>query len=135
MVRKVTTTEQAERDVAAARQRAVQRIDEGYAVKVEEGFEHDGQTWPLGGQAQGRMQRLATRVIDFSELPRGKPAHTVRDMAGGKHDLDQAGIKDLVRAGHDRLDLLDETHDGLLEDVEAATTVTDLDVIDWPDTL
>ena len=128
----LTAEEQAEA-LDRLRQQKQQEIAQARVAAQAQGFEHDGKTWSLSERAAARMSRMTARVTGFSELPRGKQTQTVRDLAGVPHDLDQEGIRALVRAGHDAVDELDDTEDELLEQIATAQTVEELEAIQWPE--
>lgn len=115
------------------RRQKQQEIAQARAAAQAQGFEHDGNQWSLSERASKRMMQMASRVVGFSELPRGKQTQTVSDLSGVKHDLDQEGVRALLRAGHDAMDELDDIEDGLVEQIAAAQTVEELEAIQWPE--
>ena len=114
-----------------------------YAQSLATGFtDSDGIQWQAIPAARDKILDLTQRIQEHragnvaSALPQGKTSVKLTDATGAPQDVDEAKILQLAELGSDHMDAAEDRFKELSEQIMAATSHADLDVIDpesdWP---
>lgn len=136
MVRKVSTTEWNDRQIAQRKEFLRGQVEKEYQSSLERGFQFDNGQFPATGPKRARVTEYVASINAGKGLPQGKSTLTFRDMDGTGHDLDADGITDLGAKGSDLVDQADDRYEELQGAIEAAETLDELNALDptagWP---
>lgn len=114
--------------------KASQQVESAYQSTLSL-FTWNNTTWDARDQYATLLRDLLNRIANGQGLPNSKTTITLRDKIGAKHDLTEAEVIDLGKAGSDHRDSCLDKRLDYLEQVNEASTVDEINTIvdnmDW----